>query len=90
MIKQPQEKKFKELVLSELVSLINQWPFQRKLELVQGVLRSFDANQRTESDLDRRSQHLDLLWNLLPEEMPELTDEQLDEMKIEWRLGKYT
>lgn len=90
MIKQPQEKKFKELVLSEIVALINQWPFQRKLELVQGVLRSFDTEQAVGPDLEQRKKHLDLLWSHLPDDMPELTDQKLDEMKIQWREEKYS
>lgn len=89
MIKQPQEKKFNELVLSEIVSLIRQWPFQRRLELVQGILHSFDTRQNLQPDLEQRKQGLAHLWSLLPKDMPEITDEQLDEMKIEWRSEKH-
>lgn len=32
---------------------------------------------------------LERLWDLLPEDMVELTDEQLEEMKVQWRLEKH-
>ncbi len=81
-----------ELTLDEVLEIVQGWPQTRRVKLLQKVAETFvvDAPLTTKvAETSEFSASLEDIWSFLPPDMPQWSDEEMDAMKMEWRVEKY-
>lgn len=81
------------LSLSDVLLAVQNWPVNERIKLLQKVAESL-TTESSSLFIESKSQKdintlLQAFWAELPPHLPQLTDEELDDMKLQWRLEKY-
>lgn len=70
----------------DILSAVRTWTREQQVMLLSDVHQIVQS----ESDVEPADEvSLETFWRLLPDDLPPLSDEELDEMKIQWRMEKY-
>lgn len=81
-----------DLTLDEVMQIVQGWPPTRRVKLLQKVAETFVVDPllvEKKAETFEFSASLEEIWSLLPQDLPQWTDEELDAMKLEWRAEKY-
>lgn len=81
-----------DLTLDEVLEIVQGWPPTRRVKLLQKVAETFVVDPTLVTERVEASElfaSLEDIWSLLPPEMPQWSDEEMDAMKVEWRAEKY-
>lgn len=70
----------------DILSAVKTWTREQQMMLLADVHQIMQSESNAEPADDVS---LEKFWRLLPDDLPSLTDEELDEMKIQWRLEKH-
>lgn len=76
----------------DLLNAIQAWTPEQKAVLLsdlQQMVHEDAENGELVLSKDEKSVTLEEFWQLLPDDLPEITDEEIEQAKLEWRLEKY-
>lgn len=76
----------------DLLNAIQAWtPEQKEVLLsdLQQMIHKDVENSETHSSRQKQPVTLEEFWQLLPDGLSEITDEEIEQAKLEWRLEKY-
>lgn len=76
------------LSIEEVLVAVRQWPVAKRVRLLQQVAATF-SEEKISNDQRSKPASLADIWALLPANMPQLTDAELDSLKEQRRLEKY-
>jgi hypothetical protein len=76
----------------DLLNAIQTWtPEQKEVLLsdLQQMIHKDVENSESRSSRKKQPVTLEEFWQLLPDDLPELTDEEVEQIKVDWRVEKY-
>lgn len=76
------------LSVEDVLVAVRQWPVAKRVRLLQQVAATF-SEDKPGNDQSNKPVSLADIWAMLPANMPQLTDAELDQLKEQWRLEKY-
>lgn len=78
-----------DLTIEDMVQIVRGWPQTRRMRFLRRVVEIMDDEPSEHQPETENSASLSHIWSLLPQNMPQVSDEELDRMKLEWRMEKH-
>ncbi len=80
----------RDITLEEMVQIVRGWPQTRRVKFLRKVKEIIDSEPTPKKVETEGSASLNKIWASLPQNMPQVSDEEIDEMKLGWRMEKYS